>query len=292
MTMLALFICLFNPVQSHAASSSYQIEVNKTSNKLYLYKNGKVIWTRSIATGKNRTPISAGSKNIPKGATPEGTFPIVMKTINPQWKHVPGTVKKKVNGKIVQVPNPENPLGPRWHGLDVFGTKGTVYGIHGTNAPSSIGKHISMGCIRMNNADAIKLFEIVPKGTPVWIHSGKSDNRWKGNSKVGSKPATNSDNHSYTASYPGAQYFKKGANNKYVYQLGVMLQKVKFGKHYRVGPSNTFTEADRKNVQEFQLAQGWKGTKLGQAADGYPGPETWSRLVTKSNIMKVDTTKN
>nr|WP_245596742.1 peptidoglycan-binding protein [Shimazuella kribbensis] len=110
---------------------------------------------------------------------------------------------------------------------------------------------------------------------------------WKGDPKVGFNSIAN-----YGASYPGKQYFTKGANNKYVYQLGVMLQKVGFGKHYRVGPSNQFTEADRLNVQEFQLAQGWKGTKYGQDADGYPGPETWNRLVKQSGILKVNTSNN
>ncbi|GAB2961303.1 hypothetical protein GCM10023080_021970 [Streptomyces pseudoechinosporeus] len=47
-----------------------------------------------------------------------------------------------------------------------------------------------------------------------------------------------------------------------------------FGKHYRVGPSRDWGEADRLNVADFQRAPKWTGSD----ADGYPGPETWRRL--------------
>lgn len=44
------------------------------------------------------------------------------------------------------------------------------YGIHGTNNPSSIGKFVSKGCIRMFNKDVEELARKVPVGTPVFIH--------------------------------------------------------------------------------------------------------------------------
>jgi hypothetical protein len=74
--------------------------------------------------------------------------------------------------------------------------------------------------------------------------------------------------------FPGRQYFKPGADNKYVTQLGKQLVKKGFGKHYAVGPGPRWGEADRRNVQDFQHAQHWTGSD----ADGYPGPETWKRL--------------
>lgn len=58
---------------------------------------------------------------------------------------------------------PSNPLGYRWLGL--YGN----YGIHGTNAPWSIGRSVSHGCIRMYEEDVEELFESVPMGTPVEI---------------------------------------------------------------------------------------------------------------------------
>ncbi|MFJ2741675.1 peptidoglycan-binding protein [Streptomyces sp. NPDC087440] len=74
--------------------------------------------------------------------------------------------------------------------------------------------------------------------------------------------------------YPGARHFRPGQSNAYVKQLGVRLTERGFGHHYTVGPGPRWGEADRRNVEAFQRAQGWRGA----AADGYPGPETWRRL--------------
>jgi len=59
---------------------------------------------------------------------------------------------------------PGNPLGARAMYLG-----GTVYRIHGTNAPSTIGKQVSSGCIRMLNEDVIDLYARVNVGTKVVV---------------------------------------------------------------------------------------------------------------------------
>ncbi|MER6994804.1 peptidoglycan-binding protein [Streptomyces sp. NPDC000410] len=74
--------------------------------------------------------------------------------------------------------------------------------------------------------------------------------------------------------YPGKGYFRPGQSNPHIEKLGRQLVKRGFGKHYTSGPDKRWTEADRRNVEAFQRAQGWRGG----AADGYPGPETWRRL--------------
>lgn len=74
--------------------------------------------------------------------------------------------------------------------------------------------------------------------------------------------------------FPGTQYFKPGANNKYVTMLGQQLVKKGYGKYYKSGPGPKWSDADRQAVAAFQRAQGWTG----KDADGYPGPETWKRL--------------
>ncbi|MHB1404384.1 MAG: L,D-transpeptidase [Desulfitobacteriaceae bacterium] len=60
--------------------------------------------------------------------------------------------------------DPGGVFGSRWLGLSKPG-----YGIHGTNDPSSIGKAVSKGCIRMYNYHAEELFRNVEVGTPVII---------------------------------------------------------------------------------------------------------------------------
>ncbi len=74
--------------------------------------------------------------------------------------------------------------------------------------------------------------------------------------------------------FPGGRYFRPGQSNAHVTELGKRLVKKGYGKHYTQGPGPAWSEADRRNVEAFQRAQGWRG----RDADGYPGPETWRRL--------------
>jgi lipoprotein-anchoring transpeptidase ErfK/SrfK len=63
---------------------------------------------------------------------------------------------------------PRNPLGAR--ALYLYqGNVDTLYRIHGTFVPSSIGKAVSSGCIRMINADVADLYDRVPTGTRVVV---------------------------------------------------------------------------------------------------------------------------
>lgn len=68
---------------------------------------------------------------------------------------------------------PKNPLGAR--ALYLYqGNVDTLYRIHGTFVPSSIGKAVSSGCIRMINADVADLYDRVPIGTRVVVLQGRS----------------------------------------------------------------------------------------------------------------------
>lgn len=61
-----------------------------------------------------------------------------------------------------------NPLGAR--ALYLFkGGRDTLYRIHGTNEPETIGEAVSSGCIRMMNQDVIDLYNRVPKGAKVVV---------------------------------------------------------------------------------------------------------------------------
>lgn len=77
-----------------------------------------------------------------------------------------------------------------------------------------------------------------------------------------------------TPPFPGRARFGAGQNNMHITTLGRQLVKRGYGDHYKQGPGPRWSEADRRNVEAFQRAQGWRGSD----ADGYPGPETWRRL--------------
>ena len=106
-------------------------------------------------------PVTVGRRTWP---TPVGAFTIVDKELNPAWD-VPVSIQREMEaeGKPVitrMEASPANPLGAHWLRLSLPGL-----GIHGTNAPSSIYRFASHGCIRMHPDDVAELFGRVERGT-------------------------------------------------------------------------------------------------------------------------------
>lgn len=115
--------------------------INLPSRTLGLYSGERLVKEYPVAIGKPSTP------------TPLGNYAVTEKEINPVW--IPP-------GRGISVPSgPDNPLGYRWMGFL------PLYGIHGTNAPWTIGQAVSNGCIRMQEADAEELYEWIGYGTAV-----------------------------------------------------------------------------------------------------------------------------
>lgn len=80
---------------------------------------------------------------------------------------------------------PNNPLGAR--ALYLYqGEVDTLYRIHGTREPRSIGHAVSSGCIRMLNPDIVELFDRVPLGTKVVVLPGKSPTALEANRPIAS----------------------------------------------------------------------------------------------------------
>jgi len=67
----------------------------------------------------------------------------------------------------------DNPLGARAMYL-YQGSRDTLYRIHGTNEPETIGTRVSSGCIRLINQDVIDLYERVRIGSKVVVLGGGS----------------------------------------------------------------------------------------------------------------------
>ncbi len=107
----------------------YRIDISLKKRTLQLYQNNVLQKTYPIAVGR----ILHG--------TPIGSYIVLNKA-----------------------PNPGGPFGTMWMSLSK-----EHYGIHGTNDPSSIGKAVSRGCIRMQNRDVEELASIIPIGTLVNI---------------------------------------------------------------------------------------------------------------------------
>jgi len=143
----ALVLLMANRMEAQT-STRRQIIVSVPDCKLAVVENGSVKKVYSVAVGKQTTP------------SPTGKFKVVNRLENPTYYHK----------GVVLGPGASNPLGNRWIGLDQKG-----YGIHGTNAPKSIGKAASHGCIRMAKKDLEELFTQVRPGDEVEIHGERNE---------------------------------------------------------------------------------------------------------------------
>jgi L,D-transpeptidase ErfK/SrfK len=114
---------------------------------------------------KARYPVAVGRLDW---ATPPGRYRIVGRREDPVW-HVPPSIQREMQERGEEViaavpPGPTNPLGKYWIQLSAPGI-----GLHGTNAPASIGRYASHGCLRLLPAHIERLFLEAKNGTPVEI---------------------------------------------------------------------------------------------------------------------------
>jgi L,D-transpeptidase ErfK/SrfK len=130
--------------------------VDLTNRSLYWFERGAL---------KARFPVGVGRA---EWATPAGRYRIVARRENPGWR-VPESIQREMRARGEEVltwvpPGPDNPLGAHWLQLSAPGL-----GIHGTNAPGSIGKYTTHGCLRLLPEHVERLFREVRDGTPVDI---------------------------------------------------------------------------------------------------------------------------
>src|ERR1700709_2742616 len=98
------------------------------------------------------------------GFTWSGVQTITKKAEWPDWTPPPEMIARQPYLPRHMAGGPGNPLGARAMYLG-----GTVYRIHGTNAPETIGTHVSSGCIRLTNQDVSDLSSRVNVGTKVIV---------------------------------------------------------------------------------------------------------------------------
>ena len=98
-----------------------------------------------------------------------GLVKISRKAEWPDWTPPPEMIARQPYLPRFMAGGPGNPMGARALYLG-----STIYRIHGTNQPETIGHAVSSGCFRLANGDVIDLFDRVPVGTKVIIRHGPS----------------------------------------------------------------------------------------------------------------------
>ena len=99
-----------------------------------------------------------------KGFEWSGTNKVSFKTEWPEWRPPTEMRARHPELPVYMAGGPKNPLGARAIYLG-----SSIYRIHGTNEPTSIGKSASSGCIRMLNEDVTELYQFVKHGATVTV---------------------------------------------------------------------------------------------------------------------------
>jgi len=156
-------------VRSQAlARGGYAVVVDLDENRLYFAKGRRVLWSAPVGTGTGlRVEHDRGEWDF---ATPNGTFHVTYKEIEPDW--IAPDWYFVENGLRVPPAGSDARRFPRGLGsAAVFIGQGLA--IHGTDKPELLGQNVSHGCIRLANADALRLFHNVQVGTEIVIVGGR-----------------------------------------------------------------------------------------------------------------------
>ena len=142
---------LANIRQAHLGLLAAAIVVSTSERRMYLIMdNGRAM----------RYGVGVGRPGFEWG----GSVKISLKREWPDWTPPPEMLKRRPDLPRHMKGGPENPLGARAMYLG-----SSLYRIHGSNEPETIGQAVSSGCFRMTNDDVKDLYERVAVGTTVIV---------------------------------------------------------------------------------------------------------------------------
>ena len=165
-----------DPNYSTPGGFDEDVDMTRTTRKEVRDPTGQPAGTVTINTHERKLYLSLGDGRAlqygigvgRQGFAWKGKAEIGRKAFWPGWTPPPEMLARQRDLPVHMDGGMENPLGAR--ALYLFeDRKDTLFRIHGTNEPSSIGKAVSSGCIRMLDADVIDLYGRVGKGTPVVV---------------------------------------------------------------------------------------------------------------------------
>jgi lipoprotein-anchoring transpeptidase ErfK/SrfK len=138
-------------VSFNASYAPGTVIVNTSERRLYFVLPGNKAIRYGIGVGR-------------AGFDWSGRQTISRKQEWPDWVPPPEMLQRRPDLPRYMAGGPENPLGARALYLGA-----SLYRIHGSNEPETIGQAVSSGCIRMLNEDVVDLYERVKVGTPVVV---------------------------------------------------------------------------------------------------------------------------
>ena len=142
-------------VQYDGPEPANSIVINTKTRYLYLVQGDGTAIRYGVGVGK-------------EGFTWKGTETISAKREWPDWYPPAEMRERRPELPVMMAGGPENPLGARALYLYKDG-RDTLFRIHGTPQPWTMGQKFSSGCLRLINDHAIDLYDRVPVGTPVVV---------------------------------------------------------------------------------------------------------------------------
>ncbi len=181
--LIAAFGLVFSSTKSHekkrpdadepglVADDAYELEPEWQKQVVY-FRSTEAPGTIIVVTAERHLYLVQGNGRAIRygigvgreGFQWQGLVNITRKAEWPDWTPPPEMIQRQPYLPRFMAGGPGNPLGAR---AMYLGT--TVYRIHGTNRPDTIGTAVSSGCFRLVNADVADLYERVPVGTKVII---------------------------------------------------------------------------------------------------------------------------
>jgi lipoprotein-anchoring transpeptidase ErfK/SrfK len=155
-------------VRSQAlARGGYAVVVDLDENRLYFAKGRRVLWSAPVGTGTGlRLETDRAAWDF---HTPNGTYHVGYKAREPDWI-APDWYFLEHN---LPIPGPNDPKRRFTRGLGAAAVYiGRGLAIHGTDKPETLGRRVSHGCIRLSDANALRLYHDVQVGTEVVIVGG------------------------------------------------------------------------------------------------------------------------
>jgi lipoprotein-anchoring transpeptidase ErfK/SrfK len=165
-----------DPNYSTPGGFDKDVDMGRTTRREVRDPTGEPAGTLTINTRERRLYLSLGDGRAlqygigvgRQGFAWKGKAEVGRKAFWPGWTPPPEMLARQPSLPVHMDGGMENPLGAR--ALYLFqDNKDTLFRIHGTNEPNSIGKAVSSGCIRMLDSDVIDLYGRVAKGTPVVV---------------------------------------------------------------------------------------------------------------------------
>ena len=156
----------------HSVEETYRAQASAVPRQIVSFSGRYAPGTIVVSTSERRLWYVLGSGQAVQygvgvgrpGFTWAGTHSVTMKREWPDWRPPAAMLRRRPDLPRYMKGGPDNPLGAR-----ALYIGSTIYRIHGSNEPETIGEAVSSGCIRMTNEDVTDLYSRAKVGSRVVV---------------------------------------------------------------------------------------------------------------------------